>query len=218
VEPGSQCHRYCGTAHNGAVTLTGFVRSDADKYEAESAAKRVAGVVAVANDLEVRTVRSARRRVFSASASARSMRSRKDAFSAASASASAHSSGAPASFLLCGISASCNCLTALPGYWIDNCWWPQLVASGGLSQFAVVDGELGQRNDVRTLAPAADGALWVGTFGGGLARHLLPLIIDLQSTAPTAILNLIVHDLLPTLHFQYSPSCRLGAARITSPG
>jgi putative transposase len=31
-----------------------------------------------------------------------------------------------------------------------------------------------------------------------LARHLLPLIIDLQSTAPTeAILNLIIHDLLP---------------------
>jgi hypothetical protein len=88
---------------------------------------------------------------------------------------------------------------ALPGYWFDNCWWPQLVASGGLSQFAVVDGELGQRNDVRALAPAADGALWAGTFGGGLARHLLPLIIDLQSTAPTeAILNLIVHDLLPT--------------------
>jgi hypothetical protein len=58
---------------------------------------------------------------------------------------------------------------------------------------------LGQRNDVRALAPAADGALWVGTFGGGMARHLLPLIIDLQSTAPTeAILNLILHDLLPT--------------------
>src|SRR3984893_11471756 len=42
------------SAHNGAVTLTGFVRSYADKYEAERAAKRVAGVIAVANGLEVR--------------------------------------------------------------------------------------------------------------------------------------------------------------------
>jgi osmotically-inducible protein OsmY len=39
---------------NGVVTLTGFVKSYADKYEAEASAKRVAGVVAVANDLEVR--------------------------------------------------------------------------------------------------------------------------------------------------------------------
>jgi osmotically-inducible protein OsmY len=39
---------------NGVVTLAGFVKSFTDKYEAEAAAKRVAGVVAVANDLEVR--------------------------------------------------------------------------------------------------------------------------------------------------------------------
>jgi osmotically-inducible protein OsmY len=39
---------------NGVVTLTGFVKSYADKYEAEAAAKRVAGVVAVANDIQVR--------------------------------------------------------------------------------------------------------------------------------------------------------------------
>jgi osmotically-inducible protein OsmY len=39
---------------DGVVTLTGFVRSYTDKYEAEAAAKRVAGVAAVANDLEVR--------------------------------------------------------------------------------------------------------------------------------------------------------------------
>jgi osmotically-inducible protein OsmY len=39
---------------NGVVTLAGFVKSYTDKYEAEAAAKRVAGVVAVANDLEVR--------------------------------------------------------------------------------------------------------------------------------------------------------------------
>ena len=38
----------------GVVTLTGFVRSYLDKFEAEAAAKRVAGVVAVANDIEVR--------------------------------------------------------------------------------------------------------------------------------------------------------------------
>ena len=38
----------------GVVTLTGFVRSYLDKYEAEAAAKRVAGVTAIANDIEVR--------------------------------------------------------------------------------------------------------------------------------------------------------------------
>jgi osmotically-inducible protein OsmY len=38
----------------GVVTLAGFVRSYTDKYEAEAAAKRVSGVVGVANDLEVR--------------------------------------------------------------------------------------------------------------------------------------------------------------------
>jgi osmotically-inducible protein OsmY len=40
--------------HNGVVTLTGFVRSYAQKTEAERDAKRVAGVVGVANDIEVR--------------------------------------------------------------------------------------------------------------------------------------------------------------------
>jgi osmotically-inducible protein OsmY len=39
---------------SGVVTLAGFVKSYTDKYEAEAAAKRVAGVVGVANDLEVR--------------------------------------------------------------------------------------------------------------------------------------------------------------------
>ena len=38
----------------GVVTLAGFVKSYTDKYEAETAAKRVAGVTGVANDLEVR--------------------------------------------------------------------------------------------------------------------------------------------------------------------
>lgn len=39
---------------NGVVTLTGFVKSFTDKLEAEAAAKRVAGVVAVANDIQVK--------------------------------------------------------------------------------------------------------------------------------------------------------------------
>jgi osmotically-inducible protein OsmY len=39
---------------DGVVTLAGFVKSYTDKYEAEAAAKRVAGVKGVANDLEVR--------------------------------------------------------------------------------------------------------------------------------------------------------------------
>jgi len=39
---------------NGVVTLTGFTRSYTDRLEAELAAKRVAGVHAVANDIEVR--------------------------------------------------------------------------------------------------------------------------------------------------------------------
>ena len=38
----------------GVVTLTGFVRSYSHKWEAEAAVKRVAGVVGVANDIEVR--------------------------------------------------------------------------------------------------------------------------------------------------------------------
>lgn len=42
------------TVNNGVVTLAGFVRSYVQKYQAEAAAKRVAGVVGVANDLEVR--------------------------------------------------------------------------------------------------------------------------------------------------------------------
>jgi osmotically-inducible protein OsmY len=41
-------------AKGGVVTLTGFVRSYSQKWEAETAAKRVKGVAAVANDIEVR--------------------------------------------------------------------------------------------------------------------------------------------------------------------
>jgi osmotically-inducible protein OsmY len=39
---------------DGVVTLSGFVRSYAQKFEAEQTAKRVSGVRAVANDIEVR--------------------------------------------------------------------------------------------------------------------------------------------------------------------
>jgi len=42
------------TVKNGVVTLAGFTRSYSDKLEAEAAAKRVAGVFGVANDIEVR--------------------------------------------------------------------------------------------------------------------------------------------------------------------
>src|SRR5258706_1797294 len=42
------------TASNGVVTLAGFVCSFMQKYQAEADAKRVAGVVAVANDIEIR--------------------------------------------------------------------------------------------------------------------------------------------------------------------
>ena len=40
--------------HNGVVTLSGFVHSYGQKTQAERDAKRVAGVVGVANDIEVR--------------------------------------------------------------------------------------------------------------------------------------------------------------------
>lgn len=39
---------------DGVVTLTGYVRSYTDKLQAEADAKRVAGVVGLANDIEVR--------------------------------------------------------------------------------------------------------------------------------------------------------------------
>jgi hypothetical protein len=39
---------------DGVVTLAGFARRYIDKWEAEWAAKRVQGVVGIANDIEVR--------------------------------------------------------------------------------------------------------------------------------------------------------------------
>jgi osmotically-inducible protein OsmY len=42
------------TVKNGVVALTGFVRSYSQKLEAEADAKRVGGVMAIANDIQVR--------------------------------------------------------------------------------------------------------------------------------------------------------------------
>ncbi|HEY6922495.1 MAG TPA: BON domain-containing protein [Steroidobacteraceae bacterium] len=39
--------------HNGVVTLTGFVHNDIEKLRAEIAVKQLAGVAAIANDIEV---------------------------------------------------------------------------------------------------------------------------------------------------------------------
>lgn len=46
---------------NGVVTMTGFVRSYTQKYQAERDAKRVSGVFGVANDIEVRVPSSSER-------------------------------------------------------------------------------------------------------------------------------------------------------------
>jgi osmotically-inducible protein OsmY len=54
VDPNLEPTDIAGAVKDGVVTLTGFVRSYSEKYEAEEAAKRVGGVVGVANDLEVR--------------------------------------------------------------------------------------------------------------------------------------------------------------------
>jgi osmotically-inducible protein OsmY len=40
--------------NNGTVELAGFVKSYSDKFDAETAAKRVAGVAGLANDIQVR--------------------------------------------------------------------------------------------------------------------------------------------------------------------
>ena len=46
---------------NGVVTLTGFVRSYAHRSDAEVIAKRVKGVVGIANDLKVRLANDSQR-------------------------------------------------------------------------------------------------------------------------------------------------------------
>jgi osmotically-inducible protein OsmY len=53
-EPDIDAKNIAVKVSGGVVTLTGFVPSYSDKYEAERVAKRVRGVTAVANDLEVK--------------------------------------------------------------------------------------------------------------------------------------------------------------------
>ena len=53
-EPGLDAADIAVSVKNGVVALTGFTHSYVDKYNAERAAKRVSGVVGVANDIEVR--------------------------------------------------------------------------------------------------------------------------------------------------------------------
>lgn len=53
-DPGLDASAIGVTAHEGVVTLTGFVNSYADKLAAERAVKRLRGIRAVANDIVVR--------------------------------------------------------------------------------------------------------------------------------------------------------------------
>jgi osmotically-inducible protein OsmY len=53
-DPSSDARNIGVMAKNGVVTLTGNVSSYSDKWRAERIAKRVAGVTALANDIEVR--------------------------------------------------------------------------------------------------------------------------------------------------------------------
>ena len=53
-DPGLDATDIVVAVREGAVTLTGFVRSFNEKWEAEDVAKRVSGVLGVANDLDVR--------------------------------------------------------------------------------------------------------------------------------------------------------------------
>src|SRR5687768_16322394 len=49
------------SAHDGVVTLRGNVKSFAEKYAAEKAAKRVRGVQGIANELDVKFATSTKR-------------------------------------------------------------------------------------------------------------------------------------------------------------
>ena len=53
-DPGISSNEIAVSVKSGVVALTGFAKNYGDKFEAEVAAKRVAGVTAVANDIEVR--------------------------------------------------------------------------------------------------------------------------------------------------------------------
>jgi osmotically-inducible protein OsmY len=52
--PGLESNDIAISVKKGVVALSGFTHSFFDRYEAEEAAKRVSGVVGVANDIEVR--------------------------------------------------------------------------------------------------------------------------------------------------------------------
>lgn len=53
-EPGLEAREIGVAANDGVVTLSGLVRSYADRFTAERVVKRLSGVKAMANDLEVR--------------------------------------------------------------------------------------------------------------------------------------------------------------------
>ena len=53
-DPGIDATDIAVNVKNGVVTLTGYTRSYIEKMQAERDAKRVSGVIAVANDIEVR--------------------------------------------------------------------------------------------------------------------------------------------------------------------
>lgn len=60
-EPGLEAREIGVAANDGVVTLTGLVRSYADRFTAERVVKRLSGVKAIANDLEVRLLGDSRR-------------------------------------------------------------------------------------------------------------------------------------------------------------
>src|ERR1700730_17530788 len=60
-EPGVDAAHIGVSVKDGVVTLTGHVPSYAEKYAAERAAKRVEGVRAVANELDVKLPEGSRR-------------------------------------------------------------------------------------------------------------------------------------------------------------
>jgi osmotically-inducible protein OsmY len=53
-DPDLDAENIAVSVKDGVVTLAGFVKTYSDRLEAEAAAKRVAGVLAVANDIDVR--------------------------------------------------------------------------------------------------------------------------------------------------------------------
>ena len=53
-DPAIDATDIAASVKNGVVTLTGFARRYTDKFGAEAAAKRVSGVIGLANDIEVR--------------------------------------------------------------------------------------------------------------------------------------------------------------------